>query len=513
MKRLFNFRLFLLLAILMLVATGLATYVFHVQKTRLIFFIICVSLSFIFVVLFMIFKYKLIKIFAISLFVIAIPFISIYAKSFHFNRNLCLNNEDVIIYGKLSGGYKLTSYGSLELVLDDVLIKHLDNEIDVDGMVAIYTNPENLDLSKFSAGTYLSVETNLKFYNLEEDVSRSVRYLNKGIVASGYSAFYNISLTGDVDDSLRDKIHAGVFNSLNDSEMKHPDVAYAMLFGDTSVLHEDLKDSFRATGIAHLLAVSGLHVSIIILLFGFVLKKLKVGVKLNLIISAVFLLFYCYLCNFSVSVIRASLMALFSLYALLRGKAYDNLSVLSLIAVVVLLINPLEMFNVSFVLSFSAVLSIILMAGPLKRIFDKVFYDKFSNVLAVNVSVQIGLLFTNIYYFGRYPLLGIFANMIAVPIATFAFNLLVIGVILSAIFPFMSFINLGFGYLMDVVVKFNAWVARLGMNFAFRNIPVLVMVLMFLFMFVLSDYFFANKRAKVITSTSLLVAIGLLMFV
>lgn len=513
MKRLFNFRLFLLLAILMLVATSLATYVFHVQKTRLIFFIICVSLSLISVVLFMIFKYKLIKIFAISLFVIAIPLILICAKSFHFNRNLCLNNEDIIIYGKLSGGYKLTSYGSLELVLDDVLIKHLDNEIDVDGMVAIYTNPENLDLSKFSAGTYLSVETNLKFYNLEEDVSRSVRYLNRGIVASGYSAFYNISLTGDVDDSLRDKIHAGVFNSLNDSEMKHPDVAYAMLFGDTSVLHEDLKDSFRATGIAHLLAVSGLHVSIIILLFGFVLKKLKVGVKLNLIISSMFLLFYCYLCNFSVSVIRASLMALFSLYALLRGKAYDNLSVLSLIAVVVLLINPLEMFNVSFVLSFSAVLSIILMSGPIKRIFDKVFCDKFSNVLAVNVSVQIGLLFTNIYYFGRYPLLGIFANMIAVPIVTFAFNILVVGVILSEIFPFMSFINLGFGYLMDVVVKFNAWVARLGMNLVFRNIPVLVMVLMFLFMFVLSDYFFANKRAKVITSTSLLVAIGLLMFV
>lgn len=513
MKKLFNFRLFLLFAVLMLVATGFATYVFVAQKIRLTLFIICVSLSLIFVILFIIFRHRFIKILFVSLLVLSIPFISIYAKSFNFNRNLYLNNENVVIYGKLNAGYKLTSTGNLELVLDDVLIKHFDDEIDINGKVAIYTSPENLDLSKFSAGAYLSVETSLRFYSLDENVSRSVRYLNRGIVASGYSAFYKISLTGEVNESLRDKIHASVFNTLNDSEMKHPDVAYAMLFGDTSVLSEDLKDSFRATGIAHLLAVSGLHVSIIILLFGFLLKKLKVGVKSNLIINAIFLVCYCYLCNFSVSVMRASLMALFALYALLRGKAYDNLSVLSLIAFVVLLINPLEMFNVSFVLSFSAVLSIILMAGPLKRIFDKVFYDKFSKTLAVNAAVQMGLLATNIYYFGRYPLLGIFANLIAVPIATFGFNILVVGVILSSVLPFMSFINLGFGYLMDVVVRFNSWVARLGMNLSFGSIPVLVIVLMFLFMFVLSDYFFASKKTKAVVSISLIVALGVLMFV
>lgn len=510
MKKIINFRLTLTFVIAMMVATIFATYVFVSKNAKLTTFFILLGIFAVIFITFCVFKKKML-LFLSSLFLIAaIPFLSLYFTSVKLNNNLNFENKTVTLAGTVSGNYKFTTSGNLELLIDDVVI---DNSHNLNGKVSIYTNPENLDLSKLKSGACLTIKTKLSFFTIDREISKSLSFLNRNIVASGYAMFYNINLTGENNESLKDIVCNRVYENLKDSNVKYADIGYALLFGDSNVLDADLKTSFRATGIAHLLAVSGLNVSIIILIFNFLLKKLKVSYKFNLVLSLIFLSFYCYLCDFSVSVVRASLMALFALYATIRGKAYDNLSVLSLVAILIMIVSPIEMFNISFVLSFSAVLSIMLLAKPISRSLNKVFYSKLADTLSINFAVQIGLLVTNLFYFGKYPVLGVFANLVAVPIATTSFVVLVIGVVLSSILPFMSFVNHGFGLLMDVVVRFNSWIANIGFDLRAGSVPWLSILVMFIFMFVVSDYVFVKKKTKAIVASSLALTCALLFLI
>ncbi len=506
MKKICNFRPMFLLAVLFMIATAVATFFAVSIKSKLIVFFIIYGLLIITILLTLTFKRKFLIFISVALLFIAFPFISMAKSGYTLNKNLVYAGKDVNVYGKISGNYKFTTTGNLEILLDDIKV----DDRKLNGKVAIYTKPENMDLSKLNIGRYISVETTLSWFTLEKDLSRSLSFLNRNIVASGFALFYKFDFTDRVSSSIKDKICSNVFEILDNGDVKYSEVGYAMLFGDTNVLDTNLNSSFRSTGIAHLLAVSGLNVSIIVLLFNFLLKKLKVSYKFNFIVSFIFLSLYCYLCNFSPSVVRASLMAMFSLYATIRGKAYDNLSVLSLIAILVMLISPIEMFNISFVLSFSAVLSIILLASIQTRILDKVFYNKLSGSLSLNIAVQVGLFVTNLFYFGKYPVLGIIANIIAVPIATTAFMFLIIGVLTTGVFPFMNIFNKVFGYLMEVVVKFNNWIASIGFDFRAGGISVIAIMLMFAFMYIVSDYVFVKKRTKVMISSIILSTVAIL---
>ena len=316
-----------------------------------------------------IFKRKVLYVLVAVLFFMAVPAVMIYFKSSALQKNEKYENELVLVEGRLSENYRIAFNGNLELILDKVKV----DGNDVSGDVAIYVKPDSLDVSNFEVGTYFKIKANVYAFTLQDEkLSRSLNYLTDNIVMSGYCMFYNIETTDKVEVSFKDKTKTFVYDKLKTSGMKHFDVAYAMLFGDSSYLNPDVKESFRATGIAHLLAVSGLHVSIIVLLINFILRKFKINIRLNIAFSLCFLIIYAYFCDFSISVIRASLMALFSLYAIYRGKAYDNLSVLSLVAMMILLVNPLQMFDISFVLSFSAVLSIVLLMKPFERLFGKI---------------------------------------------------------------------------------------------------------------------------------------------
>ena len=512
-KSFMNFRIFVVLALSIIVASVFATYVFVSQISKLVAFIVLLVAFAVFLVIFIFKRRKLFACLTAVLLICAIPFISNYSKSKTLKSYEMFESEEVVVCGKVSERYKITTAGALMLTLSDVSIDYSGNVYSIDGNIAIYTNPNGLNLEDFYCGRIVTAKTTLDFCSLEKDISKAASNLTKDVVATGYSVFYDIEPTDKESLLVRDKLREAVYNKLESGDVKYYEIGYAMLFGESNVLDTGINNSFRATGIAHLIAVSGLNVSIIIGLISFVLKKLKVSNKIIIAFAAVVLGFYCYLCNFAVSVVRASLMAVFALYAVIRGKAYDNMSVLSLIAVLVLLISPLELFNLSFILSFLAVLSIILLMPPFERYFNNLYYKNISLIISLNLAVQVGLLATSVYYFGRYPLFGILANLVAVPIATLAFIVLLCGLVLSFVFPFMGFLNVLFGELMSVVVKFNTWIANFGIYLRFGSCSVVVIPLMILMMFIVSDYVFLSKKKKLIASSSLGLMALILVFV
>ena len=129
------------------------------------------------------------------------------------------------------------------------------------------------------------------------------------------------------DEKVRAKLKEVLYSNMSEEGVG---IAFAALTGDKSSLDDEVKNNFRKSGIIHLLTVSGLHITFLIALLSFVLKKCKVNKYVNFALIFAFLGFYCYICGFTPSVLRASIMGLILILAPIFGKEYDRLTTLSM---------------------------------------------------------------------------------------------------------------------------------------------------------------------------------------
>ena len=152
------------------------------------------------------------------------------------------------------------------------------------------------------------------------------------------------------------KIKKKVFNIYDKTLPKEKSgILSAMILGDKSNLEEDIKELYQQHGISHILAISGLHVSIIGISLYNILKKIGLKTNLSVFLSIIIIYSYGILTDFSVSTNRAVIMLFILLIAKIIGRTYDLLSAVSLSALIILIQNPLEIFCTGFLLSFGAV--------------------------------------------------------------------------------------------------------------------------------------------------------------
>lgn len=194
----------------------------------------------------------------------------------------------------------------------------------------------------------------------------------------------------------------------------------ALLLGDKKGMKKEDRELFINNGLAHLLAISGMHVGIILLilnsLFSFLpLRKIK-GL---LVISGIWI--YILLSGLQIPAIRAGFM--FSVYLLgqFSNRNIKGLNSVFFAALVLLSIQPLLIFQLSFQLSFTAMASILLFY---KRIFQVFTIKHFAlikiwQLLALNLSVQILVLPLSIFYFKQVPTYSIFTSMLSMPFIIF----------------------------------------------------------------------------------------------
>lgn len=510
MKKPMNFRFALCLVLAIILAVLLAVNVFVSQISKIIVISVLTSLCLAGIICLIIFKKRFISFLICIILAMLIPFVSLYFKTNKLKQNNSLNVENCNIYGKI---YKLNidlQNNKISLYLTDVELSYKENYQDFYGKFLVVLNANNADTSSFEIGRFVNVWGKPEIYTLGES-SMATSYIARGINGMCKTYSYSCKLEDKSSTNLRDNVINNVYDSFEKTDKFYTATGFAMLFGESTVLESEVYDVFKATGISHLLAVSGFHVSIIIAFVMFILKKLKSNKYVNFAVVVSILAFYVYLCDFSVSVIRASIMSLVLLYSSSRNKEYDRLSALSLSACLILLINPLDLFNISFVLSFVAVLSIILLMPLFERLLSKIFYNKFASMLSLSLSTSLGLSVFQLFYFGKMPLLSFIANMVTVPIVSFLFIFLILSVLIGSIFGFAApLINL-FGIGMKYVLQFNNWVAGISLNLSVEHVRSLALALSLVLMFVVSDYVFLKKRDKIIASSVLGVGIIMLM--
>ncbi len=254
------------------------------------------------------------------------------------------------------------------------------------------------------------------------------------------------------------------------NEYKNNSYIYAFILGKTYNIKEEVLDSYRSNGISHLFALSGLHVSIFSMFILKFLKKIKVSEFYRYLFTFMFLLLFSFISGFSPSILRASL--LFFLLGI-NKVFYFNIetkNVLYLVFFILVLFNPYLIYNLSFILSFTSTFFLIISS---ELINDKKYIKA---LFKTSLLSFISNLFLSIYYFGYVNPLGVFANLIFVPIVSFLIFPLTI---ITFIFPFLSFILY---FLTNIMEYLSIKVSTLSLKIYFPHVSLILVYLYYFFL-------------------------------
>lgn len=206
--------------------------------------------------------------------------------------------------------------------------------------------------------------------------------------------------------------------SLNIQEQDFAIVS-AMTLGDKTSLTKETKGIYSISGASHILAVSGLHIGIIFQLFILLLGGRRRSIP-TIILSITAIWAYVIFIGMPASAIRSATMISICCFAMLSHRKALSINNLTFAYVIMLIYNPLYLFDISFQMSFMAVYSILLFYQPLEGLCSTShFYTRWPwSMLCISIAAQIGTMPLIIYYFGRISCYALFTGFIAIPAAT-----------------------------------------------------------------------------------------------
>ncbi|WP_071395832.1 DNA internalization-related competence protein ComEC/Rec2 [Bacillus tuaregi] len=211
-------------------------------------------------------------------------------------------------------------------------------------------------------------------------------------------------------------------------------LAAALLFGTSDLLSSDTMDHYRDLGLVHLLAISGLHIAIIVAIVNFCLLRIGITREKSIVILILCLPIYCILTGASPSINRAVLMTMLLLIGKRWGKGHQlqSLDVISLTFLLYLLISPLSIYHIGFQLSYLVTFTLLISSiHLLKRHSHPVTLLLSTSFLSMLISAPLLL-----YFFFEFSIITLFVNLLYIPL----FNLIILPYVL---FGFVLHLCLG----------------------------------------------------------------------
>ena len=198
---------------------------------------------------------------------------------------------------------------------------------------------------------------------------------------------------------------------------KEAGILKAMVLGDKSELDTDIKNLYKQSGISHVLAISGLHISLIGMGLYRLLKRMGLPVLPNAVSCMAVMIFYGMLIEGGTSSFRAIFMFFVYLTGKIIGRTYDMLTALAMSGVLLLIEQPLYIYHTGFLLSFCAVMGIGLLAPVIEQLLPE---GKRKNPIVKNLagslSVSLFSLPVTAYYFYEFPLYSLLLNLLIIPL-------------------------------------------------------------------------------------------------
>lgn len=238
----------------------------------------------------------------------------------------------------------------------------------------------------------------------------------------------------------------------------------SMLLGDRTELSQELNQSYVATGVVHILSISGLHVMMIFMILQFVLQpllSLKYGRKVRIIISLICIWLFAFYVELQPPVFRSALMISIYYISELLNRPKNIYHTLSLSAFIILVFQPNLLFDVGFQLSFSALFFIVWL-NPIFEHFWKVknsFLKKIKIMISTSLSAQLGTLPVSVFYFNQFSGLFLFGNLVLIPASFFMICGGIISIVLIIIKVEIPAYTWVFNQFISIINQYIYWLS------------------------------------------------------
>ena len=223
------------------------------------------------------------------------------------------------------------------------------------------------------------------------------------------------------------------------------DIVAAMTLGEKKGISKEVRKVFSASGGAHILALSGMHMGILFMILTFLLPT-KRWPKISVLTELLAIWAFVFLIGFQPSLLRAAVMLTIYSIAKMLSRNTRSMDVLAFTAALLLVVSPQWLFDVGFQMSFAAVTGILVLYGPIFRFLTYrekeaeqpsllavccwTFYDGIVGLVVISLTAQLGVAPLVAYYFGNFPTYFILTNFIVTP-AAFLIIILAIGLLMG----------------------------------------------------------------------------------
>lgn len=342
-------------------------------------------------------------------------------------------DKKVTVTGQLVKQEQSTTSNQLYLKNNSISYQSKSYKIPDQKQILIFTD----DKTSYRAGSILNIsgvcqeikepgnpgQFDLKKYYETKEIQM---VLNKGKVLSAGRIYWHIrQFLWDVRERFK-RTFLQIANEENAS------VLDAMLLGDKKELDPEVKKLYQDNGIAHILAISGLHISMLGMALHKLLRKLGISWYLSAAAAGAIMSAYGLMTGFGVSTTRAVIMFLVYLLAGILGRTYDILSALALSAVLILTENPRYLTDAGFLLSFFAVLGVAVLAPLIRNTCS--CKNKLLESFLVSLAIQLTTIPIVLYYYFEIPLYGVLLNLVVIPLMSLVLGFGIAGGMAGLIF-------------------------------------------------------------------------------
>lgn len=362
-------------------------------------------------------------------------------------------------------------------ILINIKKDSLQNDLNVDDVLVLKTN---FDLINDSKNPY---QFDYKNYLEKQNIYRQITTSKTDIFILKTQ---KTSIKG-LAHKFRKRINQSLIkNGFNGDELA---IINALLLGQRQEMSKEILENYTKAGAVHILAVSGLHVGIILLIITLFLKPLdylKHGKLIKLIITLLLLWTFAFIAGLSASVVRAVTM----FTALSIGLAFNRKNSLykNLIISVffLLLFNPYYLFEVGFQLSYLAVFFIVWLQPLIYSVWKPSFkpLDYFWQLFTVSVAAQIGVLPLSLYYFHQFPGLFFVANLLIIPVLGLILGLGITIILLSLINLLPKALANFYQGVIDLMNHIIAWIADQE-SFLFQEVSFSLLLMLSMYLFII----------------------------
>ena len=390
-------------------------------------------------------------------------------------------------------------------------------------------NDATKDLREIKIGDTIKLEGKLKLPNIAQNPSQFdyARYLQ---LKKTFSLLY-VNENWEIQNRA-ENITGKLIRKLNDTRnniikihsqnIKSPmlEILGGIIFGDDAVNPDDnTKEKFINSGIFHILSASGMNVTLIFGIWYFIARSLRLNYKFSIISGILLILFYTCMTGFGTPIIRATIMLTLILIGKLIDKETSTISLLFVVAFLMLLINPLMIFEIGFQLSFITTFALIITAPLLTFNFRHKFINIILGACLIPFIAQLYAAPLQMYYFNTFSVYAVLANIAIVPVLSIVsfigFISSIIAMIPAVAKQICYFADLILNPILIYIVKVAETFSKLPHSIIYVKKPLLIQIILYFTIIVSITCLlkFKIKSKKIILSITTLLILFALTFI